>query len=45
MKTLIALLRAVNVTGTGTLKMEDLRGHCTQAGFRQVRSHQPAGQR
>ena len=31
----IALLRAVNVGGTGKLPMEDLRALCAEAGFRQ----------
>src|SRR5262245_50034677 len=34
----IALLRAVNVGGTGKLPMEDLRALCAQAGFAKVRT-------
>jgi len=34
----IALLRGVNVGGTGKLPMEDLRALCAQAGFAKVRT-------
>ncbi len=34
----VALLRAVNVGGTGKLPMSELRGLCEEAGFRSVRT-------
>ena len=34
----VALLRAINVGGTGILSMDDLRDLCETAGFRQVRT-------
>jgi uncharacterized protein (DUF1697 family) len=39
----IALLRAVNVGGTGKLPMEDLRARCTEAGFAKVRTFIASG--
>ncbi|MFW2542740.1 DUF1697 domain-containing protein [Primorskyibacter sp. 2E107] len=38
-----ALLRAVNVGGTGKLPMADLRALCTQAGFTQVSTYIASG--
>ena len=43
MTTLIALLRAINVTGTGVLRMEDLRAICTRLGFRDPRTYIASG--
>ncbi|MFT3814033.1 MAG: DUF1697 domain-containing protein [Acidovorax sp.] len=43
MPTLVALLRAVNVGGTGKLPMDALRGLCEQAGFTQVRTYIQSG--
>ncbi len=43
MKTYIALLRAINVGGTGKLAMARLRQLCEQAGFSQVRSYIQSG--
>lgn len=43
MTTYIALLRAVNVGGTGTLAMADLRRLCGEAGFTQVRTYIQSG--
>lgn len=43
MDTFIALLRAVNVGGTGKLPMEDLRALCATAGFRDVRTYIASG--
>jgi len=43
MATFIALLRAVNVGGTGKLPMEDLRAMCEAAGFRSVRTYIASG--
>lgn len=43
MKTVIALLRAVNVGGTGKLPMDALRGMCAQAGFANVRTYIQSG--
>lgn len=43
MNTVIALLRAVNVGGTGKLPMEVLRGMCAQAGFANVRTYIQSG--
>jgi uncharacterized protein (DUF1697 family) len=43
MTTLIALLRAVNLTGTGILRMEDLRGICTKLGFADPRTYIASG--
>ena len=39
----IALLRAVNVGGTGKLPMEDLRALCAEAGFAKVRTFIASG--
>ncbi|WP_206057941.1 DUF1697 domain-containing protein [Novacetimonas pomaceti] len=39
----MALLRAVNVGGTGKLPMSVLAGICVDAGFRQVRTHIASG--
>jgi len=41
--TYIALLRAVNVGGTGKLPMADLRALCEKAGFRDVRTYIASG--
>jgi uncharacterized protein (DUF1697 family) len=43
MKTHIALLRAVNVGGTGKLPMADLRALCANAGFTDVRTYIASG--
>jgi uncharacterized protein (DUF1697 family) len=43
MTTHIALLRAVNVGGTGKLPMADLRAMCEAAGFRNVRTYIASG--
>ncbi len=43
MTTLIALLRAINVTGTGALRMADLRALCTRLGFGDVRTYIQSG--
>lgn len=43
MKTWIALLRAVNVGGTGKLPMADLRALCEGAGFGEVRTYIASG--
>jgi uncharacterized protein (DUF1697 family) len=39
----IALLRAVNVGGTGKLPMADLRAACTDAGFAKVQTYIASG--
>jgi uncharacterized protein (DUF1697 family) len=39
----IALLRAVNVGGTGKLPMADLKAMCAAAGFRSVRTYIASG--
>jgi uncharacterized protein (DUF1697 family) len=39
----IALLRAVNVGGTGKLPMDDLKRLCEKAGFRKVRTYIASG--
>lgn len=39
----IALLRAVNVSGTGKLPMAELRGACTAAGLRRVQTYIASG--
>ena len=39
----IALLRAVNVGGTGKLSMADLRAMCTDAGFARVETYIASG--
>jgi hypothetical protein len=41
----IALLRAVNVGGTGKLPMEKLKPLCIDAGFANVRTISPAASR
>jgi uncharacterized protein (DUF1697 family) len=43
MTTYVALLRAVNVGGTGKLPMSDLKGLCSAAGFRNVRTYIASG--
>lgn len=43
MKTYIALLRAVNVGGTGKLPMAELRTMCEAAGFKRVRTYIASG--
>ena len=39
----VALLRAINVGGTGKLPMEDLRAMCVGAGFAEVRTYIASG--
>lgn len=43
MTAFVALLRAVNVGGTGRLPMEDLRALCAAAGFADVRTYIASG--
>src|SRR6478735_3955744 len=43
MTTYIALLRAVNVGGTGKLPMSELKAMCEKAGFTQVRTYIASG--
>jgi uncharacterized protein (DUF1697 family) len=43
MQAFVALLRAVNVGGTGKLPMTDLRRLCEDAGFRAVRTYIASG--
>ncbi len=43
MTAFIALLRAVNVGGTGKLSMPDLKALCEKAGFRNVRTYIASG--
>lgn len=43
MTSYIALLRAVNVGGTGKLPMEDLRALCAEAGFAKLRTFIASG--
>ncbi|WP_096382978.1 DUF1697 domain-containing protein [Lysobacter enzymogenes] len=43
MRTYIALLRAVNVGGTGKLPMADLRAMCEALGFQDVRTYIASG--
>ncbi len=43
MKTYIALLRAINVGGTGKLTMVDLRSLCDACGFADVRTYIASG--
>jgi uncharacterized protein (DUF1697 family) len=43
MKCFIALLRAVNVGGTGKLPMSDLKGLCEELGFGRVRTYIASG--
>ena len=43
METMIALLRAVNVGGTGKMPMSDLRALCADAGLADVRTYVQSG--
>ncbi len=43
MKAMVALLRAVNVGGTGKLPMAELRTMCEEAGFENVRTYIASG--
>lgn len=43
MATFIALLRAVNVGGTGKLSMDDLKSMCSDAGFDRIRTYIASG--
>jgi uncharacterized protein (DUF1697 family) len=43
MTTYVALLRSVNVGGTGKLKMTDLKAQCEAAGFQNVRTFIASG--
>ncbi len=43
MTTFVALLRAVNVGGTGKLAMRDLAALCRGAGFSDVRTYIASG--
>jgi uncharacterized protein (DUF1697 family) len=43
MTTFVALLRAVNVGGTGKLSMKDLKALCESAGFEGVRTYIASG--
>jgi len=43
MKAWVALLRSVNVGGTGKLAMSDLRDMCADCGFASVRTHIASG--
>lgn len=43
MNVLVALLRAVNVGGTGKLSMTDLRALCAQIGFADIRTYIQSG--
>jgi len=43
MRSYVALLRAVNVGGTGKLPMEDLRAMCEDLGFTQVKTYIASG--
>ena len=43
MKRFVALLRAVNVGGTGKLAMADLRALCEEAGLRRVQTYIQSG--
>jgi uncharacterized protein (DUF1697 family) len=43
MNAYVALLRAVNVGGTGKLPMGDLKGMCERAGFLRVRTYIASG--
>lgn len=43
MTTYVALLRAVNVGGTGKLPMSDLKAMCEDAGFAKVRTYIASG--
>jgi len=39
----VALLRAVNVGGTGKLPMADLKALCTELGFKRVETYIASG--
>jgi uncharacterized protein (DUF1697 family) len=43
MNTYVALLRAVNVGGTGKLSMAELKASCTELGFRRVTTYIATG--
>ena len=43
MPVFIALLRAVNVGGTGKLAMSDLKSICERAGFKRVQTYIASG--
>ena len=43
MPVFIALLRAINVGGTGKLPMSDLKRLCEKVGFRNVRTYIASG--
>lgn len=43
MKVYVALLRAINVGGTGKLAMADLKRLCDEAGFKDCRTHIQSG--
>lgn len=43
MPVFIVLLRAVNVGGTGKLRMSELKRLCEEAGFRKVRTYIASG--
>jgi len=43
MAVFIALLRAINVTGTGTVPMKDLKAACEAAGLKQVSTYIASG--
>ncbi len=43
MKSFVALLRAVNVGGTGKLPMSDLKSMCEELGFTEVRTYIASG--
>lgn len=43
MRTIVALLRAVNITGSRIVRMADLRLRCEAAGFRDVRTYIQSG--
>ena len=43
MPTYVALLRAVNVGGTGKISMSDLKALCTDAGFSRVQTYIASG--
>jgi uncharacterized protein (DUF1697 family) len=43
MSTFVALLRSVNVGGTGKLLMSDLKAQCEAAGFQNVRTFSASG--
>jgi len=43
MNAFVALLRAVNVGGTGKLPMTELKAMCEEAGFKSVRTYIASG--